>query len=98
MQSVPIPQSADGYDGNPMVTAALEAMTVFARPDLDFTTADMLLRHWKYFHQLTELEVEAVRRRLPGDRATRPEPGGGYISGSPTWLGMDLDDVREGRS
>lgn len=38
----------------------------------------------------------------PADTGThwtaRPEPGGGYISGAPTWLGSELDDLREGRS
>lgn len=75
MQSVPIPQSPDGYDGSPIVKMAVDALKLFSGDNLTRAAATDQLRGWVHFHELSDREVAAVLRRFPQPDATPAASG-----------------------
>lgn len=54
----------DGYDGNPIVARAVEALSAFGG-GLDRERAGRLLKMWEHAPELSLRETAAVLRRFP---------------------------------
>jgi hypothetical protein len=54
----------DGYESNPVVRQAVEALSAFGG-DLSYGQAQRLLPAWRFYSELTDRERTAVLARFP---------------------------------